>query len=215
MFRRGLTNAARAKRRLGDEMNVLVVSPGGMGCTFTIKALGALGLTMNDHRDGDGLKHHFDPLDSRYSVFSPDRVIYIWNDPLTAVMSLNRRGWLTEQRRKLTGRIDECYLGDLWNETISRGRDSYGIEDHFVRWSQQRVWTTCFIDFRHLRTERDRIAIFLNLPSRVLKCLEPQERAQYDLSVIPEQVKGIYRALDDRVVCDLRRAADKMATDVA
>lgn len=191
-------------------MNVLVVSPGGMGCTFTIKALSTIGLTMNNHRDGDGLKHHFDPSDSRYSVFGPDRVIYIWNDPLIAVMSLNRRGWLTEQRRKLTGRMDEYCLAKLWNETISCGRDSYGIEDHFMSWRQQRLWRTCFIDFRHLHVERDRIASFLDLPSRVLECLELRERSQYDLSVIPGQVKDIYRALDDRVVCELRRVADNM-----
>src|SRR3954454_14643330 len=99
-------------------MRVLVVSPGGMGCTFVLRTLGVAGLSMNDSGDGDGLKHHRDPLDVRYREFHPERVVYVWNDPLTSILSHYRRGWLAIQRNKLPAseQVASDGLQDLWDE---------------------------------------------------------------------------------------------------
>ena len=82
---------------------MLVVSPGGMGSTSLIEQLRAAGLETNCPSDTDGFKHSPDAK-KVMAAFNPESVIYGWNQPLLAILSLERRGWLNRQHKKLGGK---------------------------------------------------------------------------------------------------------------
>jgi hypothetical protein len=193
-------------RGLDDAMNVaprkvLIVSPGGMGCTFVLRAIAQCGFITNARKDEDGLKHHFDPRDARYRCFNPDRVVYVWNNPLLAIMSLHRRGWLDVQHDKLTGiaRATGNSLEQLWSETAAAGHDVFGIAAHYEMWRTRISWPTFVMDLRDRDGWQAALARFLSLGEDALSNLRPRDRAAHDLASVPEVVRRVYARLDELV----------------
>ncbi|KAI9019952.1 hypothetical protein DFJ74DRAFT_707999 [Hyaloraphidium curvatum] len=101
--------ARRGERRL------LVMSPGGVGATETIRALATslapANWTLNDADNRDGAKHVHpgDPWRRRaVECFAPDRVLYVFGDPGAAVRAHYRRKWVGQHLSLLAP-----YLGRL------------------------------------------------------------------------------------------------------
>jgi len=186
---------------------VLVISPGGMGCTFTLEVLRRAQIETNDPYDADGLKHHWNPRDPRYQIFAPAKTVYVWNDPLAALLSISRRGWLDDQAAKLGTKASgkTLSLRALWFETSRAHRDTFGLERHVDLWVNMWPPSLFFLlDFRLLHVQLSNLADFLERERHALDDLRVHKRAQYDLRAIPSDVIDVYRTLDLKVrtICE-------------
>lgn len=167
-----------------------------MGSTALIEALRAQDFQTNCPEDTDGLKHFPDPIAERFLAFAPDRVIYVWGDPLLALLSLDRRGWLEWQRFKITGiPFHFLNLEILWKNTLIAESDVYGLRYHRDLWEEQVQWPLIFFDWRKLESCQTELELFLDLLPGTL-ALQVKEHALYDLKLIPDSVKEIYARLD-------------------
>ncbi len=111
--------------------DVCVVSFGGVGCTSLMKVLRKF-LRTNDVNDKDGLKHGRTPNLPIYQKHKINSVIYVYNNPINAVLSIYRRNFQKAQYKKLTGKnMDEDIKLD---EYIESEIDIFMLERHFDNW---------------------------------------------------------------------------------
>lgn len=158
-------------------MKVWVVSFGGVGCSYTLAQLAKSKISTNHQDDSDGLKHLYSPVSTKYSeqIDKVDKIIYIYNDPLLAILSHIKRGWLFEQHRKITGAKitgnpavltdDVCknYI-DFEKHTLAMNNDQFGCSIHFEQWyNYEHKKPILFIDFRD-KTFEHQIQTFINTP---------------------------------------------------
>ncbi len=174
---------------------VIISSPGGMGCSYLLESLERR-IATNAFDDSDRLKHCPTPYDSRIPA-TCTRAVFVWNDPLKAILSLHRRGWLSVQCQKLEGYLfasRSCEV--LWEMTSVFSRDVYGIENQAANWIKAPRWPTLFFDMRRIRESRDALANFLCCDASDLELLP---RTTYDLTTVPADVQQVYQRLDEKV----------------
>lgn len=111
-------------------LDVCVVSFGGVGCTALMKVLSQY-LRVNNINDKDGLKHKRSP---RLGAYQTKKVIYVYNNPINAILSLYRRNFQRSQYKKLTGKTAPPLM-TLWRYAYS-GRDLFQLENHFDNWKR-------------------------------------------------------------------------------
>ena len=153
-----------------------------MGSTALIEGLQAAGFSTNCPNDSDGLKHKPEP------VGGFDRIIYVWNDPLLAVLSLARRGYLAVQHKKIGGREQFDSLRGLW-ERVPDHPDIYGFQRHWTSWQTVKPFQ---FDWR---SRSETLEQFLAC-ARPLTHLQCRPRTSYDLNLIPIQVKEVFAFID-------------------
>ena len=156
-------------------MRVWVVSFGGVGCSYIFSQLAKSKISTNHPHDIDGLKHLYSPVSTKYSehIDKFDKIIYVYNDPLLAILSHLKRGWLFGQHRKITGaRVtgnpailtsDVCknYI-EFEKHTLSINKDQFGCSTHFEEWyNYEHKKPILFVDFRD-KTFEHQIQIFLD-----------------------------------------------------
>ena len=108
---------------LSKDLDVLIVSPGGVATTFLLRYVSAF-MKTNDIHDLDGLKHVTPPSDF---VFREDlKVIYLTGELSDIENSLVKRGWLFEQYIKLGG-----YLHYFYNSKKLRSHFKVLVSDQF------------------------------------------------------------------------------------
>ena len=114
-------------------LDVCIVSYGGVGCTALMKVLSRY-IRVNNLDDKDGLKHKRSPELDIYQKGKIKRVIYVYNNPMNAVLSLYRRHFHHAQYRKLTGQKapPRFELQDY----ISSGEDMFQMNAHFHNWAK-------------------------------------------------------------------------------
>lgn len=174
---------------------VLVTSPGGMGCTYVIESLTGR-VDVNEANDSDSLKHCSDPLDARFSGLAA-RVVYVWNDPLKAILSHERRGWMQSQCLKLGGRHDSATnLTSLWDACLAEETDVFGLLRHAENWLAPHRWPVFFLDMRQIARDKGRLGEFIGLGLDNL-CLLP--RSSYEQVRIPDRIREMYHEIDSRV----------------
>lgn len=167
-----------------------------MGCTYVIECL-SRSLETNSASDADLLKHCPNPADPRYDAFK-GRVIYVWNDPLLAIFSHARRGWLWDQCFKLGGQFQSaCNLDTLWRACIEANSDVSGILSHAERWLKGCRTPLFFLDLRQIGVQTAQLSRFLGLS---VGALELQERTHYDLSSVPPEIRSLYRSINSHVI---------------
>lgn len=193
-------------------LDVLVISPGGMGCTYMLNSMWGLWKT-NDPNDSDGLKHFPDPTDPRFSGMTP-RVVYVWNDPLKAILSHHRRGWLQQQCSKLQGTVEATEsLESLWDCCLKGNSDVFGILNHAENWLTDCPLPLFFLDLRKLNAEKENLGDFLGGSVRHL-AMRP--RASYSEIQVPAGVRSLYASIDSKVVLlGLSRNEERIATSAA
>ncbi len=180
---------------MSTDLTTFIISPGGTGSSYILDHLSDI-IKTNASDDSDRHKHCPTPSDPRLPQV-PARVVYVWNDPLLAILSLHRRGWFEVQSAKLKGEIDGVRdLDTLWKLTGIWGRDLYGIDRQARAWLAQHRWPLFFLDMRELENTRGALESFLGLD---LPKLIYTERAEYDYDAIPANVRNIYHALDTEI----------------
>lgn len=167
-------------------LEAVVVSPGGMGSTYLIDLLRENGLRVNCRDDSDGLKH------SGAIFHHQQKVVFVWNDPLKALFSLDRRGFLKEQFRKLTGGEFNSSLERLLAE-----EDPLGLVSYARSWAKHP--SVLFLDLRE--SEGDALQDFLN---RSDLAIEKRERKVQAVAVSPE-IEARFAQLDREVISMFRR----------
>ena len=114
-------------------LDVCIVSYGGVGCTALMKVLGRY-IRVNNLDDKDGLKHKNSPELDIYQKGKIKRVIYVYNNPMNAVLSLYRRHFHRAQYRKLTGK--KAPPNFKLQDYISSGEDLFQMKSHFHNWTK-------------------------------------------------------------------------------
>jgi len=180
-------------------MDVCVVSFGGVCCSHVLQILNKNNITTNHLRDGDGLKHLYSPNTHKFNK-KIKKIIYVYNDPLLALLSHYRRHWPYQQHLKIRGnqkKVDKktCNTYSKLEElTISNGQDVYGLEDHFNEWYKYKGNVPIlFIDLRQ-SDANDVINKFLG--SNVT--FDFKERNSNKTNCKSEMIK-IYEELDTKI----------------
>lgn len=180
---------------------LLVISPGGMACTFTIQSLRRIGFPTNCPKDSDGIKHCPDPNDPRLEKYRHNKKLYIWNHPLTAILILHRRGWLQLQQRKL--RQDRGpfpgNLEDIWRQNTIAQCDITGIAQHFEQWFTSNTPEIFWLDFRQIEQQRLALSEFLGCSSGELQDIVLRPRHSEVPPEIPHHILELYDELDKQV----------------
>lgn len=149
---------------LEKEVEVLIVSAGGVGTTFLLKAIGQY-KTTNHVSNEDGFKHITIPPITRNRNL---KVIYVFGNPITATMSLFRRNFHHTQSYKMQQYLPQGYRVEMetsLEEYAAKGEDGFYFRRHFDNWSEQYlVYPTLFLRYETLFEHIAEIANFLELP---------------------------------------------------
>jgi hypothetical protein len=179
--------------------DVLIVSPGGMACTYIHDIIGNR-LYKNDTNNNDNLKHLYSPDSPLMSINDINKVLYIYNDPLLAILSHFRRGWACVAHRTINPHADipEEVFADIETfaeHTIQQGNDVFGIYNHFNEWYTKCTHDICFVDFRD--TDRDqKLTQFLNIPIHTIYNMRESSKFRVN---IPDKFIDIYKKVDMRI----------------
>jgi len=149
---------------LEKEVDVLIVSAGGVGTTFLLKAIGQYKKTNHVSND-DGFKHiTIPPITSNRNL----KVIYVFGNPITATMSLFRRNFHHTQSYKMQQYLPKGYrvkMETSLEEYAAKGEDGFYFWRHFNNWwAQYLVYPTLFLRYETLFEHVNQIANFLELP---------------------------------------------------
>jgi len=149
---------------LNKDIEVLIVSAGGVGTTFLMKAIGAY-RKINSPDNADGFKHlPLPPL----SLNKDLKVIYIYGNPLMACLSLFRRGFQVVQSIKSQQYLEEQFTipQDMSLDAYAAiGEEGHYFERHLNNWKDAyRLYPTLFIRYETLFEQVETIAEYLDLP---------------------------------------------------
>jgi hypothetical protein len=119
--------------------DVLVTSSGGVGTSFILNTLGSTqyGLTVNEESNGDDLKHHPwpPPADLHVPIKS---ALFIYDDPVDAVLSLYRRGFHLAQGAIISNRnCPTAKFPRTVDEFVRAGANIYPFREFFQNWLHQ------------------------------------------------------------------------------
>lgn len=176
-------------RLIGPELELLVISPGGVGSTFLIEFLGRF-VRTNSPSDCDALKHApVPPLSLNPGL----RIIYVFGDPLLATISLFRRGYHAVQSRKMQRGAWRDGPSIHWNASLEEyaaaGRDGFAYERHWRNYARKYLTNpTLFVRYECVWNHLPELLHFAGIArSRAGEFPRPRERAA-SVETISEQV---------------------------
>ena len=160
---------------LNDNLEVLVVSAGGVGTSFLMKQIGLFKKT-NDIDNKDGYKHmSIPPIPKNNRV----KVIYVFGDPMLACVSLFRRNYACTQSvviQKYNKKKKLIDHDENLSEYLEKGIDKLMFEKHFINWHRTfKVYPTLFIRYDAIHDNISEIKQFLGLPEEFLKTFPPEK----------------------------------------
>jgi hypothetical protein len=190
---------------LPRNIQVVVGSSGGVGTSFLIEFLQKYKVT-NHPADRDGLKHLPVPPIS----FNPDvRFVYIYGNPVMAVVSLFRRNYQVVQSRKLSKYKSHTDL--LTHQTTLRefalgGVDAFGLREHFENWHQKYlVHPTIFLRYETIWDHVDDLIAFLRLPPSASKEFPARAERRSKVEDIPLEILTGLEVIYNDFARDLER----------
>lgn len=176
--------------------DVIIYSPGGVGCTVLFKFIKDKNksIIINDIHDSDKIKHNKTPINN-----ITKKAIYIMNDPLLAVLSHYRRKWAYIQMEKMGNFKYKNYTKEeLFNETLKQNKDIFGIENQFDNFINSNVnYQILFVYFKNIPKNKKKICEFLNIHPKTFDNFKIEKRKSNDKD-IDKNVKKIYYKLNKR-----------------
>lgn len=211
----------------GGERRLLVVSPGGVATSSAMyglrSAIAPAGYVLSNPDDSDNLKHRFmDGLTgctaAWLTCFAPDRIFYLFGEPLEAAASHFRRKWADVQLTKMnphaatmlnaSSAMARAVLASNWTDYLAAipspptvaSVDVFGIMDHITGWYNAAVAGALpapilFLDVATLlATQGAPLAPFLGVPPSLLSHLtaSPILRRHIDPAAIPPAILAVY-----------------------
>jgi len=156
-----------------------VSSFGGVGTTGMMHELLKLQppIATNNYGDLDKVKHI--PFGDRIRKRAPDKILYVYGDPVHAVVSLDKRGWLHQQIFKVRsdpwpkGLNKAKGIANLSEWLHDPGDDFLQLERHFGSFYHQCEIPVAFLRIEEKVAHLDELAAFLETDkselSRVIK----------------------------------------------
>ena len=187
--------------------DVLVVSPGGVGCSYFMKQLNKYGIKTNHGGDMDGLKHKPTPKQIINKTVRAKKCIFIWNDPLFAILSHFRRTWQYCQCKKLGNpyQFTSPLTKEKWiQKTMLAEKDTFGIERQWNEWYRLRNSLPIpiyFLDFRRMNDPliKRELSKFIPLSYDNINKIQYSKRNSIK-DDIPDSIVQIYERLDKHVM---------------
>jgi hypothetical protein len=172
---------------------VQVTSFGGTGTTMLYDVLEEHDVDVPS--DKQPWKHRPRPLEER-TVPPGFRAIYLFGNPMNAVLSVFRRGYQRWHFRNMTGDFDG------WNEELScldgflrRDTDPFRMEEHFENWMQaDRSYPILLLRFDTMWAHLPELFAFVGLPTRLIDSF-PEKRERH----------SVWQNEEERVQNQLRR----------
>ena len=172
---------------LPKPVEVVVTSFGGVGTTFLLEHLAKFRVTNHPY-DADGLKHLPVPPISRHENV---RFLYVFGDPVSATISLFRRGFQRPQSKKLLRyRISPSPVtaGATLDEYARAGIDRFRFRFHFYNWyGGYLVHPTLFVRYETIFNNLSAIVEFLDLPQEFIDSFPKRRvRTSEGIDIRPE-----------------------------
>lgn len=183
---------------LNKEIEVLVVSSGGVGTTFLMDAIADF-RTINSSENHDGFKHlPIPPLSANPTL----KAIYVFGDPVMAAVSLFRRGYHHTQSHGNAKFQNFDYLipEDLTlAEYAMQRKDGLYFNRHFDNWLKgSGQYPILFLKYDDIFDSLETIQKFLELPdSFVTQFTKKRERKSRLAELSAETISGLKEMYGD------------------
>jgi len=153
-----------------NNIDVLVVSPGGVGTTFLMNHLSSY-VKINSPSDVDGLKHA--PIPYKEILDSGVKVIYMYGDPEDVYRSIKKRGWIVQQGVKLGSALCVMSFGVLQKWAFIRS-----VNKQKMNWISSKGIDVLQLSYEDIWSNVQTISYFLNIsdPSFVTDFPERKKR---------------------------------------
>lgn len=200
---------------LTEPIDVLVVSSGGVGTTFLMKAISKY-LRVNDPDNKDGLKHL--PIPPIPQGAAP-RVIYVYGDPVMACLSLFRRQYHHTQSKITQHFYRPAHIvafEDTLEDYLGQPKEGFFFQRHFENWRDTpTAYPVLFVRYGNIHDELSRIADYLELGEEFITSFPPRRERQSSLAeltpALRQGLKNRYGAWQ-QAQADLRDAWVKPPT---
>ncbi|QWC56615.1 hypothetical protein F7D01_05465 [Erythrobacter sp. 3-20A1M] len=208
-FRYGLTSR--------DAYDAIMVSYGGSGTTFILQYLSQYLAVNSWDSHNDGIKHANRPDHPIFEPLQIGKCVYVYSDPIQAVLSLFRREFQSHMSLKLT---DEGYSsvreynrrtkgqGESFTleEMLDAGEDRFGIIRHWRNWNDIPVrFPTLFVRFEHLYENLPAFFDFLELTEEQRAAFPPQRKRLSSVSQVDDATRDALRAIYGEVYDEMER----------
>lgn len=183
---------------LNKKIEVLIVSAGGVGTTFLMKAIQQF-KTTNCPDNSDGFKHlPIPPLSQNANL----KVVYIFGSPIMACLSLFRRNYQVIQSIKAQQYLQKDFTiseGMTLEEYAKNGQDGHYFERHLQNWQEQyRLYPTLFLRYETLFENVEILADFLELPPEFVATFPAKKARKSSFENLTESTKrGLQKMYGD------------------
>ncbi|MBR8826989.1 MAG: tetratricopeptide repeat protein [Gomphosphaeria aponina SAG 52.96 = DSM 107014] len=172
-------------------LDVIICSSGGVGTSFFMDFVQEHKY-INSPGDIDGLKHlDQPPIGKTKQNF---KALYIFGDPLNAVVSLFRRNFQHPHSCKLLANyvdIEPIARYCSLEEYVDEGIDRLKLEQHFDNWSNAQVnYPIMLVKYETMWEHLPEIFYFLEIPASGIEELEKERKErESDWIKLPEETK--------------------------
>tara|TARA_Y100001970_G_scaffold122281_1_gene151582 strand:+ start:7404 stop:7955 length:552 start_codon:yes stop_codon:yes gene_type:complete len=174
-------------------LDIIVSSFGGVGTSPFLSWLSPK-MDVNCPRDSDGLKHTVDPFLVQTQA---QKFIFIFGDPVEALISLYSRKFIRPQFKKLTGQDNKASI----EEYAESGKDLIGYEKQFDNWTNFNEKPVLFLKYPHFWENEKEILDFLQLSGNVQLFQKKQrtsDKGNISKEVI-DKLELIYKPLREKM----------------
>jgi hypothetical protein len=195
------------------QLDVLVVSWGGVGSTFLIDFIEKNGLKVNSKDDTDnrgkdghlylsGIKHVTHPEHSIFEKYQIKKVIFLYDDIYDSIVSLFNRSYQYHQIIKLNNGNDMNASPDLsLDEFLQQNQDLFMFQRFYENWRYTKKPYPClYLKGQELYKHRYQICKFLGLdPSQSFNATKHvRNSCSQDLSKVHrQQLENMYGGFNE------------------
>ncbi len=207
---------------LARNIDVVVASSGGVGSTLLLEEISKYKRTHR-HLAIDYYKHlSIPPISFRRNV----KYVYVFGDPVTASISLFKRGFHHQQSVKLNRyRSNTAFIIPekmTLEEYAAKGRDGFQYEEQLRNWCETFLaQPTFFIRYDQLYESLPALAQFLELPPQFLEDFPPEQQRQSGRDVVSEETfEGLtriyagHKLLHEMEGCEIHDLTDRPAKHI-
>ncbi|MEM6769337.1 MAG: hypothetical protein AAF597_02035 [Bacteroidota bacterium] len=169
---------------LSTPLDVLVVSSGGVGTTFLMRAIGKH-LRLNDPDNKDGLKHL--PIPPLLRIPTP-KAIYVFGDPELACLSLFRRQYHHTQSTITQHFYPREYIvpfSDDIEAYLAQPKEGFFFRRHFSNWRNlPTAYPVLFLRYESIHDQLPLIAQYLGLGEAFIADFPPRQARNSTLETL-------------------------------
>ena len=157
-------------------LDVYVVSWGGVGTTAFLKFLNDCNMDVNTNNDIDikgkngskyssGIKHINSPNHRKLKEFKIKKAIFIYDDVINSILSLWKRNYQCDQVKKLTNNRNSIPEDWSLSDYIENDQDLFEFQQFYYNWvTTKKEYPCLFVKGQQLYKHRFHILKFLDIP---------------------------------------------------